>query len=69
MISIGKQRIMHRLELALCNLPPLQREIFLARRLRSLSDGDIAAMTGLDVSEVQALLADAIAAFAKALEG
>jgi RNA polymerase sigma factor (sigma-70 family) len=58
-----------RLNEAAGNLPPLQREIFMAHRLDNLSYVEIARRAGLTVRQVERHMAKAIYKLAKQMDG
>ncbi|WHU05017.1 sigma factor-like helix-turn-helix DNA-binding protein [Sphingomonas sp. NIBR02145] len=51
---------LRRIERAVCKLPRLRREIFLAARLNDLSYAEIAERTGLEVRDVERHVAKAL---------
>jgi RNA polymerase sigma-70 factor (ECF subfamily) len=61
--------MLHRFEEALANLPPVQREIFLAHRLDDMSYAEIACRTGLSVEQVERQMARAIYRLCKQMDG
>jgi RNA polymerase sigma-70 factor (ECF subfamily) len=60
---------LRRLENAVANLPWLQRQVFLARRVDGLSYAEIAYLTGLSERYIERQMAKAIHKLAKQMDG
>jgi len=60
---------LRRLENAVANLPWLQREVFLARRVDGLSYAEIGYLTGLSERHIERQMAHAIYKLVKQMDG